>query len=322
MDMAAKTHSASPGVAKKPGRGKMTPNRRRELRWGLFFLSPWFIGFTVFTAIPIIASLIFSFTNYDPTAPQNLAFIGLANYAHVFVDPSAIQAIKVTLLYVLYSVPLAIIIPLSAAVLVNAKYLFGKNIVRALFYMPSMIPVVVSVMIWQGVFNTNTGWLNIFIGHFFNMHGPSWLQDEALVIPVIVVMGIWGIGGPMITMLAGLQNVPTELYESATMDGANGIEKFFNITVPMISPIIFYNLIIAVIGAFQVMIPGYILGNGRGDPNGATMFYNLYLYMTGWTYHNMGYAATLSWLMFIVVLALTILLFWGQKRWVFYAGGA
>ncbi|MGD0173926.1 MAG: sugar ABC transporter permease [Anaerolineales bacterium] len=320
--MAAMTQTVSPEISKKPGRGKTTPNQRREIRWGLFFLSPWFIGVTVFTAIPILASLFFSFTNYDPTAPQNLKFIGLANYAYMFVDPGVIKAIQVTLLYVLYSVPLALIIPLLAAVLVNAKYLFGKNLVRALFYMPSMIPVVVSVMIWQGVFNTNTGWLNIFIKQIFNLQGPSWLQDEALVIPVIVVMGIWGIGGPMITMLAGLQNVPTELYESATIDGANGVQKFAYITVPMISPIIFYNLIIAVIGAFQVMIPGYILGNGRGDPNGATMFYNLYLYMSGWTYHNMGYAATLAWVMFIVVLVLTILLFWGQKRWVYYAGGA
>jgi multiple sugar transport system permease protein len=288
----------------------------------LLFLSPWFIGFTFFTAIPIVVSLIFSFTNYDPTMPQNLKFTGLENYAFVWTDPNAIKAIQVTLIYVLYSVPLAIIFPLAAALLVNAKYLFGKNIVRALFYMPSMIPVVVSVMIWQGVFNTNSGWLNMVIRQIFNVAGPDWLNSESLVIPVIVVMGIWGIGGPMITMLAGLQNVPTELYESATIDGANGIQKFLNITVPMISPIIFYNLILAVIGAFQVMVPGYILGNGRGDPNGATMFYNLYLYMSGWTFHNMGYAATLAWLMFVVVLILTLLLFWGQNKWVYYAGGS
>jgi multiple sugar transport system permease protein len=322
MEMAAKMQTASPVVSSKPGRKVMTPLQRRDIRWGLFFLSPWFIGFTFFTALPILASLIFSFTNYDPTAPENLKFIGFANYANIGMDPGAVKAIQVTLLYVVYSVPLAIIFPLAAALLVNAKYLFGKNIVRALFYMPSMIPVVVGVMIWQGVFNSDTGWLNIFIKQFFNMSGPSWLQDETLVIPVIVVMGLWGIGGPMITMLAGLQNVPTELYESATIDGANSTQKFINITVPMISPVIFYNLILAVIGAFQVMIPGYILGNGRGDPNGATMFYNLYLYMSGWTYHNMGYAASLSWVMFVVVLILTIFMFWGQNRWVYYAGGS
>jgi ABC-type sugar transport system permease subunit len=320
--MTAITQTASSAAAKKPVRGNMTQNQRREIRWGLFFLSPWFIGVTVFTAIPILASLFFSFTNYDPTAPQNMKFIGLTNYTHIFSDPGAIKAIQVTLLFVLYSVPLAIIIPLAAALLVNSKYLFGKNIVRALFYMPSMIPVVVSVMIWQGVFNSDSGWLNLFIQKVFGVHGPSWLQDEKLIIPVIVVMGVWGIGGPMITMLAGLQNVPTELYESATMDGANWIQKFYYITIPMISPIIFYNLILATIGSFQVMIPGYILGNGRGDPNGATMFYNLYLYTNGWSFHNMGYAATLAWVMFIVVLALTIFMFWGQRRWVYYAGGA
>jgi multiple sugar transport system permease protein len=320
--MTTMEHTASTMVAEEPSRRKMSPLQRRDISWGLLFLSPWFLGFTIFTALPIIASLIFSFTNYDPTALQDIKFIGLANYGRLFEDPQLLKSIRVTLFYVLYSVPLAIIIPLAAALLVNAKYLFGKNIARALFYMPSMIPVVVSVMIWQGVFNSNSGWLNYFIRQIFDVAGPSWLESETLVIPVIVVMGIWGIGGPMMTMLAGLQNVPTELYESATIDGANGIQKFWSITVPMISPVIFYNLILAIIGAFQVIIPGYILGNGRGDPNGGTMFYNLYLYMSGWTFHNMGYAATLAWVMFAVVLILTFLLFWGQKRWVYYAGGA
>jgi multiple sugar transport system permease protein len=320
--MTAIPQTASSTGAKKNARRKMTSLERREISWGLLFLSPWIIGFTVFTAIPIIASLAFSFTNYDPTALQDIKFVGLANYAHLFEDPQLLKSIRVTLLYVLYSVPLAIFIPLAAALLVNAKYLFGKNIARALFYMPSMIPVVVGVMIWQGVFNSNSGWLNLFIRQIFDVAGPTWLESETLVIPVIVVMGIWGIGGPMMTMLAGLQNVPTELYESATIDGANGFKKFRHITVPLISPIIFYNLMLAVIGAFQVIIPGYILGNGRGDPNGGTLFYNLYLYMSGWTFHNMGYAATMAWMMFIVVLLLTFLLFWSQKRWVYYAGGA
>jgi multiple sugar transport system permease protein len=294
---------------------------RREVKWGLVFLSPWFIGFFAFTALPIVAALIFSFTNYNPLHPEDIRFVSLENYTRLFSDPTFLKSARVTLTFALISVPVAIILPLGAAVLVNAKYLFGKNIFRTLFYLPTMIPVVVSVMVWQGVLNSESGWLNRIIESIFGFKGPNWFQDEAWVIPAITIMGIWGIGGTMLTMLAGLQNVPTELYEAATVDGANAAQKFFAITVPMISPVIFYNLVLAVIGAFQTFVPGYIVGNGRGDPNGSTMFYNLYLYLTGWNFQDMGYAATLAWVMFVVVLILTVVLFRTQRRWVFYAGG-
>ncbi len=295
---------------------------RREVNWGLLFLSPWFVGLVVFTAVPILVSLGFSFTNFDPVHPEDVQFIGLHNYGLLFTDPGLSKAVKVTLFFASLSIPLSIILPLGAAVLVNSKHLFGKNVFRTLFYMPSMIPVVVTVMVWQGVLNSNSGWLNTLIQSLFGVEGPRWFEDEFWVIPAVTIMGFWGIGNIMLTMLAGLQNVPTELYEAATVDGANGVQKFFAITLPMISPVIFYNLILAVVGAFQTFVPGYIIGNGRGDPNGATMFYNLYLYQSGWNFHNMGYAATLAWMMFLVVLILTIILFWGQSRWVYYGGGS
>ena len=302
-------------------RRRTSPLMRREIKWGLVFLSPWLIGLIAFTALPILASFGISFMYYDPIHPEAIHFAGLDNYARLLTDPNFLKSAKVTLSFALLGVPLSIILPLGAALLVNAKYLFGKKVFRTLFYLPTMIPVVVSVMVWGGILNSDSGWLNRILDSVFGIQGPAWFQDEAWVVPAIVIMGIWGIGGTMIIMLAGLQGVPTELYESATIDGASTVQKFRSITLPMISPVIFYNLVLAVIGAFQTFVPGYIIGNGRGDPNGATMFYNLYLYMSGWQFHEMGYAATLAVVMFIIVLILTIILFQSQRRWVYYAGG-
>ncbi len=316
------TAQIAPPAVRQPARKKRSALMRHEINWGLIFLSPWFFGLVVFTAVPILVSLYYSFTNFDPIHPESIKFIGLHNYQLLFTDPGVSKAIRVTLIFAAISIPLSIILPLSAALIANAKYLWGKNIFRTLVYLPSMIPVVITVMVWQGVLNSNSGWINQILRFLFGIEGPRWFEDEFWVLPAITIMGFWGIGNTMLTMLAGLQNVPTELYEAATVDGANGVQKFFLITVPMISPVIFYNLILAIVGAFQTLVPGYIIGNGRGDPNGATMFYNLYLYQSGWNFHNMGYAATLAWLMFIVVLALTILLFWGQNRFVYYGGGS
>jgi multiple sugar transport system permease protein len=321
MKIMANALEAAPQTASTPVRRKMSSIMQHEIKWGVLFLSPWLIGLIAFTALPILISLVFSFTDFDPIHPENASFVGLRNYALLFSDPGLSKAVRVTLFFASISIPLSIIIPLGIAVLVNSERLFGKNVFRSLFYLPTMIPIVVSVMVWQGVLNSDSGWVNTFLKTAFNIQGPHWFQDEFWVIPAITIMGIWGLGSTMLTMLAGLQNVPTELYEAATVDGANGVQKFFLVTLPMISPVIFYNLILAVIGAFQTFVPGYIIGNGRGDPNGATLFYNLFLYQEGWNFQNMGYAATLAWMMFIVVLLLTVLLFWGQRRWVYYGGG-
>jgi multiple sugar transport system permease protein len=318
--MATVTQTASPAAAPMLSR-RVSPLLRREINWGLLFLSPWIIGFVVFTALPVVASLLFSLTNYNPIHPEDIRFVGLANYGRLFDDPQLLKAASVTVRFALISVPLSLALPLALAVLVNSKHLFGKNVFRTLFYMPSMIPVVVGVMVWGGILNSESGWLNRAIEAVFHVQGPRWFQDPNWILPAITIMGFWGVGGTMLTMLAGLQNVPTELYEAATVDGANGPQRFFLITLPMMSPVLFYNLILGLIGAFQAFVPGYIIGNGRGDPNGETLFYNLYLFLTGWFYLDMGYAATLAWVMFVVVLILTIILFITQRRWVYYAGG-
>jgi multiple sugar transport system permease protein len=288
--------------------------------WGWIFLSPWIAGILAFTAIPMVASLILSLTNYNPIHPEELRFIGLHNFARFFADPNMLHAAAITLRFTLLGVPLSLIIPLGLAVLVNAKHLLGKSVFRALFYMPVMIPTVVAVMVWSGILNSDSGWLNRFLATV-GIEGPRWLQDENWVAPAIIIMGFWGVGNCMMIFLAGLQNVPTELYEAAKVDGASPVYTFFKITIPMISPVIFYNLTLALIGSFQVFVPGYIIGNGRGDPNGATMFYNIYLYKTAFDFQDMGYGTTLAWAMFIVVLILTIILFRTQSRWVYYAGG-
>ncbi|UYN90825.1 MAG: sugar ABC transporter permease [Anaerolineales bacterium] len=312
------TMAAAPAKTKE---GKPRNNlMRREIRWGLLFLSPWLVGFLIFTLLPTLASLAFSFTNYNPLHPDQISFAGLSNYQRLFTDPFFRQAIGVTLRFVAISVPFGIIIPLGLALLVNSEHLLGKNIYRALFFMPSMIPVVVNVMVWRGIMSTETGWLNRMLG-VFSIQGPSWFQDERWVLPALTLMGVWGVGNAMIIMLAGLQNVPTELYDAAKVDGATGLQRFRHVTLPIISPIIFYQLVLALIGSFQYFTQAYIVSNGRGDPNGSTMFYNLYLYRTAFNFLDMGYGATLAWVMFVVVLLITIFLFRTQQRWVYYAGG-
>lgn len=316
--MAAISQAATPASGTRSKSNRMA---RRETHWGLIFLGPWIVGFLTFTLIPMAVSLYFSVTNYNPIQPDETRFIGLANYVRLANDPLIINAIKVTLRFAVISLPVAIILPLGLALLVNSEHLFGKNLFRTLFYMPYMIPVVAGVMVWGGILNSESGWLNNLIRMISGNPGPRWFQDETWVIPALVIMGVWGVGNTMLTMLAGLQNVPTELYEAAKVDGAGPVRSFFNITVPMISPVIFYNLVLALIGSFQYFTQAYIISNGRGDPNGATMFYNLYLYKTAFAFLDMGYGSTLAWAMFVVVLILTIVMFRTQNRWVYYAGG-
>jgi len=309
-----------PTKAARPKR-KRSGIEAREARWGFLFLSPWILGFLAFTILPILASLYLSLTNYNPIHGDAIRFLGLYQYTRMFSDPLLGTAILVTLKFTLISVPLGLAFPLALALLVNARNLFAKNVFRTLFYMPYMIPVVAGVMVWGGILNSESGWLNKILLSVFGIIGPRWLQDEAWVVPALVIMGFWGVGNTMLIMLSGLQNVPTELYEAATVDGANSVRKFFSITLPMITPIIFYNLVLALIGSFQYFTQAYIIGNGRGDPNYATLFYNLYLYQQAFSYLDMGYGCALAWVMFVVVMVLTVVLFTTSRKWVYYAGG-
>jgi multiple sugar transport system permease protein len=304
-------------VPPRRGRGAIAS---RESLSGLIFVSPWIIGFLAFAALPMIASAFLSLTDFDPRRPDEIQFIGLGNYAQMLRDPILLESLWVTVRFALLVVPLTLAVALGIAMLVNSTLLAGRNVFRTLFYMPMQIPIVASTVVWIGVLHANSGWLNIGL-EAVGVPGPNWLQSPTWVGPALALMGLWGIGNMMLIFLAGLQSVPTELYDAARVDGAGRWASFRHITLPMITPVLFYNLIIALIATFQYFTQAYVISNGRGDPDRATLFFNLNLYREAFEFFNMGYASALAWLLFVIVLGLTIILFRTAGRWV-YEGGS
>jgi ABC-type sugar transport system permease subunit len=292
----------------------------REGLWGVVFVGPWLIGFVLFAAGPLIASLLLSLTDFDLVKPEAVRFIGLDNYVHMLSDPNVINGLVVTVKFALIAIPLTMAASLGTALLVNSPKLFGRNIFRTLFYMPIQIPLVASTLVWIGFLNTETGWLNGILGTF-GIAGPDWINSETWIYPALSLIGLWGIGNFMLINLAGLQSVPTALYEAARIDGAGGWTMFRRITIPLMSPILLYNLVISLITTFQYFTQAYTLTNGRGDPNNATLFINLDLYREAFQYNNMGYGAAIGWLLFVIVLILTLALFAFARKRVYYAGG-
>ncbi|MEZ0397276.1 MAG: sugar ABC transporter permease [Anaerolineales bacterium] len=310
---------------------EMTPLARHEFRNGMLFLSPWIIGFLVFTLIPMVATLIFSFMDIKITdgVLNPPRFVGLDNYVKLFNDNavwnmrpnSTPGALWVTIRFGLIALPVGIFLPLLLALLMNNKHLKGQSFFRSMFYMPYIIPFVASVFLWGGVLNPETGWINrilLAMGVPYEKL-PGWANDINWVYPTYVIMGIWGIGNAMLTMLAGIQSVPTDLYDAAKVDGAGKVATFWNVTFPMISPVIFYNLTLSIVGLFQYFLVPLVVNAGTGRPGGATMFYNLYLYKQFFTNQNMSYGSTLAWLLFVVILIVTIVLFSTARFWVYYA---
>lgn len=297
-----------------------TPAGRQQL-WGLLFLSPWIIGFLAFTLFPMLASLVLSFTNYNLNTPDDVQIVGFANYAKLFTDPVMPTAVSATVKFALIALPLSIILPLGLASLLNSKYLIGKPIVRTLFYMPYMIPIVSAAAVWGGMLNGETGWINRVLLTVFGVRGPDWVNDTNWIYPALNIMGLWGIGNAYLVTLAAMQGVPTELYEASRVDGAGPWARFRNITLPMISPVVFYNLVLSVIGLLRYFELPYIVSQGTGRPGGATMFINVHLYKTAFVFNDMGYGSAMAWAIFIVALLLTLLLFLSARYWVYYASG-
>ncbi len=304
---------------KSQTRARTSPLEKQRERWAYLFISPWMIGFLAFTFIPIVATLVFSFTNYNPVDPGKTQFVGIQNYITLVQDAKVGNSFLVTLRYAVLAIPVTFIFGLSLAYLMNSKYLVGNFIFRTLFYMPSMIPIVAGGIIWAGVMNTQTGWVNLGLKGV-GLPAPDWLNSPGWIYPALVLIGLWGVGNLMLTLMAGMQGVPNELYEAAELDGANNFQRFWHITLPMISPVIFYNLTLMLIGAFKYFDLAYVLKNGTGGPADTTLFYNLYLFKNAFTYNLMGYASALAWVLFLIVLALTIFLFNTSNRWVYYAG--
>ena len=296
-----------------------TPSGRERL-WGYVFISPWLIGLALFTLGPMIAALVLSLTDFNLVRPEATKFIGFDNYIRMASDPSVAKAIQVTFVFAAIAIPLTMLSSLTFAALLNSKRLFGKSFFRTLFYMPVQIPLVASTLVWIGFLNTETGWLNQILGSV-GLPQPDWINSETWIYPALSMIGLWAIGNFMIINIAGLQSVPTELYEAARIDGAGVWQSFRRITIPLISPVLFYNLVIVLIGTFQYFTQAYVMTNGRGDPNNATLFINLVLFREGFVFNHMGYAAAIAWLLFVIVLVLTLCLFWFTRGRVYYAGG-
>lgn len=303
----------------QPGQRTMSKSRRDAI-WGLAFIAPWIFGFIVFTVGPLVASLILSFTDFNLVRPEDTTFIGLDNYIQMASDPLVISGLLVTVKFALIAIPTTMIASLGVAVLVNSPRLFGRSLFRTLFYMPIQIPLVASTLVWVGFLNAETGWLNGLLG-LIGLQGPDWTNDASWVYPALTLIGLWGIGNFMLINLAGLQSVPTELYEAARIDGAGPWSLFRRITIPLMSPILLYNLVISLITTFQYFTQAYVLTNGRGDPNNATLFINLVLFREAFVNNHMGYASAIGWLLFVIVLALTLALFAFSRKRVYYASG-
>ena len=295
----------------------------RRALWGYVFISPWIIGFLLFTLGPMIATLGFTFTNINLEQAVPLQFVGLRNYQKLLNDPTAIHALSVTFRYALIALPVAVALPFVVALLLHSRHLRGSGAFRVLFFMPYVVPFVAGVLIWQGMLGSEgNGWVNNFLQLIGIEHPPDWLESTTWIYPGLVIMGVWGIGAGVIVYLAGLKGIPTELYDAARIDGAGAWQSLRNVTIPLMSPVVFYTLVLAVVEVLQYFLVPLVLKNGTGQPGGSTLFYNLYLYKNFFAFQDMSYGATLAWVLFAISLLLTLLLFWGARRWVYYAGEA
>jgi multiple sugar transport system permease protein len=281
---------------------------------GYLFLSPWLIGLIGLSIIPMISSLYLSFTNYDMfTTPK---WIGADNYKHMFQDPKYLTSVKVTLIYVLLSVPLQLMFALGVALVLN-RGLRGLRFYRAAYYIPSLFGGSVAVsLLWRQLFG-GEGLINKVLSHF-GIHGTNWIANPDTALYTLVILSVWQFGAPMVIFLAGLKQIPIELYEAAKIDGASRVRQFFRLTLPMLSPIILFNLVMQIIHAFQAFTPAYIISGGTGGPLDSTLFYTLYLFQKAFTLFQMGYASAMAWVLLIAVAIVTALIFATSKKWVFY----
>lgn len=304
---------------------EMSPMEKREATWGLLFISPWLIGFLAFYLAPMVISFIFSLLDFTLSAPDEAKFIGLDNWQRMlFNDPNTWITLGVTFKFALISLPIGMATAFFLAVLLNSEFLMARNFFRTLFYAPTMVPLIAAIIIWQQVLNAQTGWVNRgldVIGiNALGANGLRWFDNPNLIYISYTFIGIWGIGNAILINLSALQGVPTELYESARIDGAGWWRRLYNITLPLVSPVIFYNLILSTVGLLQYFIVPWVLNNGSGYPEGTTRFYMVYFYKQAFNFQNMGYGAALAWLMFIVGLVITLGLFSTARYWVYYSG--
>lgn len=302
----------SPRTIKRRTGGSGSGSRRNQ-RSGYLFLLPWFLGM-LFTIIPFFASLYLAFTDYDLLSSPN--WIGLENFREMTSDVRLQKSLEVTFVYTFVSVPLSLLAALVVAIILN-RGIRALPIYRSIYYLPSLLGGSVAiVMLWRYIFG-NDGVVNKFLA-VFGIQGPGWVTDPDYSLSTLIVLNVWTFGAPMVIFLAGLRQVPTMYYEAADLDGASAWRKFISITMPLMSPIIFFNLIMQLIGSFQTFTQGYVMSGGTGGPADSTLFYNLYLYQKGFTEFEMGYASAMAWLLLVIIAVFTAVNFIASKFWVFY----
>jgi len=293
------------------------PSRRRQGKWALLFLSPWIVGLILLTAGPLLASLYLSFTKYDLLSDP--VWTGFGNYIRMFTaDPLWWQSVRVTAIYVVIAVPLQLALALALALLLN-RGIKGLGFWRAAFYVPSLFGSGVAVAIlWREIFGSS-GLLNQILDLIGIHSTTSWIGDPTWSLGTLVLLRAWEFGSPMIIFLAGLRQIPQDLYESAEIDGAGPVRRFFSITLPMLSPILFFNLVLQVINAFQVFGSAFIIGGGTGGAGNSLLVYTLYLYQSAFGNFQMGYAAAMAWVLVVIIGIVTAVNFWFSRHWVQYA---
>jgi multiple sugar transport system permease protein len=306
--MATATQQAGRARARRP---VLTMSRRRTIT-GYIFISPFLLGVLCWLVIPAGVAGWLSFQEWDLITPPDP--VGFKNFARLSQDALFWQSLKVTTNYTLIAVPLAMVLGFLLALLMNSK-VRGIRAFRTMYYMPSIVPVVASAVLWAWIFNPEFGLLNILM-RALGLPKVNWLLEPEWALPALILMSLWTLGASMVVYLAGLQGIPQEYYEAAEIDGAGRWAKLWSITIPLMSPVIFFSLIIGIIGSFQVFTAGYLLTDG--GPQNATLFYTLYLYHSAFRYFEMGYAAALAWVLFFIILALTLLVVKYIGRWVYY----
>ncbi|MBG6185640.1 multiple sugar transport system permease protein [Arthrobacter sp. CAN_A214] len=296
------------------GKRKLTAGEKKEERAGFLFLGPWIVGLVLITIGPMIASLYLSFTDYNLLqAPE---WVGLENYARMLDDPRLMNSLKVTFLFVFISVPLQLAAALGLALVLD-RGLRGMGLYRSVYYLPSLLGGSVAIaVLWRQIFGTQ-GLVNQVLGAF-GIQGQGWISDPSTALGTLMILNIWTFGAPMIIFLAGLRQIPTMYYEAASVDAASKFRQLATITLPLLTPIIFFNLVLQIIGAFQSFTQAFVVSGGTGGPADSTMFYTLYLYQKGFGNFDMGYASAMAWLLLVIIAIFTFINFIASKYWVFY----
>jgi multiple sugar transport system permease protein len=299
---------------KSPAPGVKQAAVKRENKVAYLFLLPWLLGFFGLSVIPMVSSLYLSFTDYSLIKPPT--WIGLDNFEQMLGDTRLMNSLRVTFTYVVVSVPLQLVFALLIAMLLD-RGMRGLAFYRSVFYLPSLLGSSVAIAIlWRQIFGT-AGLVNQFLA-LFGVDAPGWVSNPDTALSTIIILHIWTFGAPMIIFLAGLRQIPVMYYEAAQVDGANAFQRFFRITLPLLSPIIFFNLVLQLIGSFQSFTQAYIVSGGTGGPADSTMFYTMYLYQKGFAELHMGYASAMAWVLALIIGAFTALNFLASKWWVFY----